>query len=129
MQQYDNAVYQSAIQSYFRDQEDRSRRHIVHPERGDQDMVGNYSKSYRHIVLKGVEIPLTTRISHINSGMWSALSNSNPQVVAINGIYPTMIVAAVWALVHRVPLAFVTDGWRHTMPQSLYHRYEPVPLF
>ena len=90
---------------------------------GIRTWAGDYSKSYRHVILKGFEIPLrTTRISHINSGMWSALSNSNPDVVAINGIYPTMIIAAAWARAHRVPLTFVTDGWRHTMPHSLYHR-------
>jgi len=83
----------------------------------------SYAKHYRHVVLKGIEIPLeTTRISHINSGMWSALKKANPDVVAINGIYPTMIIAAAWALAHQVPLTFLTDGWRHTMPQSPYHR-------
>jgi len=83
----------------------------------------DYTKNYRHQVLKGIEVPLrSTRIAHINSGMWSALSKANPDVVAINGIYPTMIIAAAWALSHRVPLTFLADGWRHTMPQSLYHR-------
>jgi glycosyltransferase involved in cell wall biosynthesis len=54
--------------------------------------------------------------------MWRTLGRLKPTVVAINGIYPTMLIAAIWSFVHRVPLAFLTDGWRPTMPQSIFHR-------
>jgi glycosyltransferase involved in cell wall biosynthesis len=84
---------------------------------------GTYSKKYDHIILKGIEASLGgARIFHINLGIWHALSRLEPDVVAINGIYPSMLIAAIWAFANRIPLVFLTDGWRHTMPQSSYHK-------
>jgi glycosyltransferase involved in cell wall biosynthesis len=54
--------------------------------------------------------------------MWGTLRCLSPDLVAINGIYPTMLVAAAWSHVHRRPLVFLTDGWAIMMPQSIYHR-------
>jgi glycosyltransferase involved in cell wall biosynthesis len=62
------------------------------------------------------------RYLHFNSGLWSNLSELRPDTVVINGIYPTMLIAASWCFVHGVPLVFWSDGWRCTMPQSVYHR-------
>ena len=82
-----------------------------------------YAKRYKHIILRGIEFDLPgSRSAHINVGMWGALNRLSPDLVAINGIYPTMLVAAAWTQVHRVPLVFLTDGWAISMPQTIYHR-------
>lgn len=84
---------------------------------------GDYAKRYDHVILKGIQHRLTgSKIVHLNIGVWHALSRLKPELVTINGIYPTMLIAALWSFVHRVPLAFLTDGWRQTMPQSILHR-------
>ncbi len=83
----------------------------------------NYVQKYDHKILSGIEIRVALdRIIHFNLGAWSCLSSIQPDVVAINGIYPTMLIAAAWAFMHRVPLVFLTDGWSLTFPRSLYHR-------
>ncbi|QQN61953.1 glycosyltransferase family 4 protein [Bradyrhizobium diazoefficiens] len=82
-----------------------------------------YAARYSHILLRGIEFDLPgSRSAHINVGMWSTLSRLSPDLVAINGVYPTMLVAAAWSRVHRKPLVFLTDGWAIMMPQSVYHR-------
>jgi glycosyltransferase involved in cell wall biosynthesis len=84
---------------------------------------GNYAKKYEHVVLKGIQYRITgSRIIHLNWGMWRTLSRLQPELVTINGLYPTMLIAAFWSLIHRTPMAFLTDGWRLTMPQSILHR-------
>jgi glycosyltransferase involved in cell wall biosynthesis len=84
---------------------------------------GDYAKKYDHVILKGFQRKLNgARIIHFNIGIWRALSRLKPQVVAINGIYPTMLIAVLWSIIHRVPLIFLSDGWRLTMPMSIFHR-------
>jgi glycosyltransferase involved in cell wall biosynthesis len=84
---------------------------------------GHYTKSYDHIILEGIQRKLDgARFIHINIGIWQTLSRLKPQIVGVNGIYPTMLIAALWSFVNRVPLVFLTDGWRLTMPQSILHR-------
>ncbi len=82
-----------------------------------------YAGCYNHTILRGVEFALpNSRSAHFNFGMWRSLRGLSPDLVAINGVYPTMLVAALWSYVHRKPLVFLTDGWRILMPQSFYHR-------
>jgi glycosyltransferase involved in cell wall biosynthesis len=82
-----------------------------------------YAVQYRHVLLRGIEFDLPgSRTAHINAGMWRSLARLSPDVVAINGIYPTMLVAALWACAHRKPLVFLTDGWAIMMPQGILHR-------
>src|SRR5581483_4758222 len=84
---------------------------------------GNYTKKYDHVILKGIQFRLAaSRIIHVNFGMWHALSRLKPDLVTVNGIYPTMLIAVLWSLIHRIPFAFLTDGWRLTMPRSILHR-------
>jgi glycosyltransferase involved in cell wall biosynthesis len=85
---------------------------------------GDYAKKYDHVVLTGFEYVLNgpTRVIHFNPGLWRALGHFKPELITINGIYPTMLVAVLWSLVHRIPMALLTDGWRLTMPQSIFHR-------
>jgi glycosyltransferase involved in cell wall biosynthesis len=89
----------------------------------DRNWTGTYASDYQHIVLRGFSHALKDRrIAHLNPGIWRALSRLSPDVVAINGLYPTMLIAALWSVVHRRPLVFMTDGWRHIMPMSPFHR-------
>ena len=89
----------------------------------DRNWASDYASDYQHIVLRGFAHALEDRrIAHVNVGIWRALSRLSPDVVAINGLYPTMLIAALWSAVHRKPLVFLTDGWRHIMPNSALHR-------
>jgi glycosyltransferase involved in cell wall biosynthesis len=82
-----------------------------------------YLSDYEHVVLKGVELSLAAeRIIHFNFSAWSRLSAIKPAVVAINGLYPTMLICALWAISRRVPLVFLTDGWSLVFPNSIFHR-------
>ena len=82
-----------------------------------------YATSYTHVVLPGVEFALPeSRSAHFNVGMWRTLQRLSPDIVAVNGIYPTMLVAALWSFLKRRPLVFMTDGWAVMMPQSVLHR-------
>lgn len=78
---------------------------------------------YPHSVLAGRALDLGAgRYAHINSGIGAALARTQPDFLFINGIYPTMLLAAAWAFFHRTPMGFITEGWRETMPNSLPHR-------
>lgn len=89
----------------------------------NRNWTGRYAQKYDHIILKGIEFALApSRIVHINIGMWRTLNRLKPDVVSINGIYPTMLVAVLWSLAHRIPFTFSTDGWRLIMPRSIFHR-------
>jgi glycosyltransferase involved in cell wall biosynthesis len=80
-------------------------------------------KQYNHIVLPGLQLQVGAgRFAHINLGIKSALEAAMPEVLVINGFYPSMLVAAGWASQNKVPLALTIDGWAETMPNSIYHR-------
>src|SRR5690242_2522882 len=84
---------------------------------------GDYAKKYDHAILKGIQYRISgSRIIHLNWGMWRTLSRLQPELVTINGLYPTMLIAALWSFIHRTPMAFLTDGWALTMPQTILHR-------
>ncbi|NJL07191.1 MAG: glycosyltransferase [Methylacidiphilales bacterium] len=89
----------------------------------DRNWSTSYASEYLHIILKGFSLELgKARFAHFNPGIWHALSRLSPDVVAINGLYPTMLIAALWSAVHRKPLVFLTDGWHSSMPNSPLHR-------
>jgi len=79
--------------------------------------------SYRHVVLDGLHFKVGSgRFAHLNRGIGRALEATKPDVLVINGFYPSMVVAAFWAWRHKIPLALTIDGWAQTMPDTLYHR-------
>jgi glycosyltransferase involved in cell wall biosynthesis len=82
-------------------------------------------QNYSLVVLKGLRLHLSyTRHIYLNPGIWSALSNSNPDVVFINAYSPTMVIGAAWARFHGRPYCVATDGWKLTDPGewSTIHR-------
>jgi glycosyltransferase involved in cell wall biosynthesis len=83
----------------------------------------NDPAQYPHTVLAGRSLHLGPgRYAHVNSGVGAALSRTRPDFLFINGFYPTMLIGAAWALLHRKPMGLITEGWRETMPNSLAHR-------
>jgi glycosyltransferase involved in cell wall biosynthesis len=80
-------------------------------------------KTYKTHVLKGTWIKINEgRFAHINYGIWKALSNTKPELLIINGIYPSMLSGRIWSSVKKIPLAFCTDGTPATMPNTPYHK-------
>lgn len=78
---------------------------------------------YEHLVLKGHRVKLgANRFAYWNVGIEETLSKIDPDIVIVGGFYPTMLIAARWALRHGKPLALTIDGWAPTMPNSAYHR-------
>lgn len=83
----------------------------------------NEPAAYPHAVLEGRAVQLGPgRYAHINKGVGGALAQTQPDFLFINGLYPTMLVGAAWAFLHRTPMGMITEGWRETMPNSLPHR-------
>jgi glycosyltransferase involved in cell wall biosynthesis len=78
--------------------------------------------NYPHKVLPGYAFQLSeARFAHVNTGIFRALRGSRPSRLIINGFYPSMLSAAIWAVATGTPLGLITDGWAHTMPTSIYH--------
>lgn len=81
------------------------------------------ARRYPKTALPGFALRLGEgRFAHVNAGVWRALGKLKPDVVVINGFYPTMVAAALWARFNGSRLALTTDGWAETMPGTLYHR-------
>lgn len=78
---------------------------------------------YEHIVLRGYRVRLGAgRFAYFNRGVFRTLNLLRPRLLVINGLYPTMLVAALWAMLTRTRLMLSIDGWAETMPDSMYHR-------
>jgi len=79
--------------------------------------------TYRHMVLRGFTIRLSeARFAHINFGIFSRLRELKPSRLIIYGIFPSMLMAVLWARFNKVPFGLYTDGWAGTMPTTIYHR-------
>lgn len=79
--------------------------------------------SFDHVILPGKSIKLAeNRFAHVNTGMGRLLSQRRPDVVILNGFYPTMLFAALAAIRQRIPFLIAVDGWKESMPGSMYHR-------
>jgi glycosyltransferase involved in cell wall biosynthesis len=93
----------------------------------EQEANRNWAKTfvpkYRYRVLSGWYMRLgSSRFAHINWGIVRALRQMKPDLLVISGFYPSMLIATIWAVLTRTPLSLTCDGWRHTMPMSVYHR-------
>jgi glycosyltransferase involved in cell wall biosynthesis len=81
------------------------------------------AETYTAHVLRGTWIRLSeSRFAHMNYGIWKALSDTRPDLLIINGIYPSMVSGRIWSSVRKIPLAFCSDGTSSTMPNSVYHK-------
>lgn len=90
----------------------------------NRDWGNTIEVQYPHFVLPGRAFGFSnkSRFAHLNQRIFRTLDGLRPTRLVINGIQPSMLIAAIWAALRGVELAFSTDGWRQTMPTSPMHR-------
>ncbi|QDM22647.1 glycosyltransferase family 4 protein [Tardiphaga sp. vice154] len=89
----------------------------------DRQWAASISPRYAHHVVPGLTLPISrSRFTHINFGISRALRKLEPDILFLNGFFPSMLAAALWATTHGRTLALTMDGWAETMPDTLYHR-------
>lgn len=81
------------------------------------------AREYDHVVLPGRRVRLGAgRFAYINGGIFRTLNRLRPRLLVINGFFPSMLFAVLWAMLTRTRLMLSIDGWAETMPNSIYHR-------
>src|SRR5882757_1979763 len=89
----------------------------------DRAWAKSFTPRYQTRVVPGVSLPLSrARHTHLNCGIRRALKELAPDVLFVNGFYPSMLAGAAWARANGRTLALTSDGWRETMPVTAYHR-------
>lgn len=89
----------------------------------NRDWRAGDGNGFEHIVLPGFRLRLgPQRFAYFNRNIISTLNRLKPALLVINGFYPSMLIAVLWAMATRTPLALTIDGWAQTMPNSIYHR-------
>lgn len=84
---------------------------------------GQFKSTVHTKILRGWQMRLgEARFAHLNTGIFRELNRADPEILVINGFYPSMLIGAVWALFNGRKLGLIIDGWRHTMPQTFLHR-------
>ncbi|WP_338698627.1 glycosyltransferase family 4 protein [Bradyrhizobium sp. 26S5] len=92
-------------------------------QEADRSWAGSFTPRYTTRTVPGISIPLSrSRHTHVNVGIARALKNLAPDLLFVNGLYPSMLAGAAWARANGKPLALTIDGWRETMPNTAYHR-------
>lgn len=92
-------------------------------QEADRSWAGSFRPRYTTRTVPGVSIPLSrSRHTHINIGIGRALNALAPDLLFVNGLYPSMLAGAAWARASGKALALTIDGWRETMPNTAYHR-------
>ncbi|MCP1834462.1 glycosyltransferase involved in cell wall biosynthesis [Bradyrhizobium sp. USDA 4532] len=93
------------------------------PQEADRSWAGSFTPRYITRTVPGVSIPLSrSRHTHVNIGVGRALHALAPDLLFVNGLYPSMLAGAAWARANGKALALTIDGWRETMPNTAYHR-------
>ncbi|MCC8945588.1 glycosyltransferase family 4 protein [Bradyrhizobium sp. Arg62] len=93
------------------------------PQEADRSWAGSFTPRYITRTVPGVSIPLSrSRHTHVNIGVGRALNALAPDLLFVNGLYPSMLAGAAWARANGKALALTIDGWRETMPNTAYHR-------
>ncbi|NLS69915.1 glycosyltransferase [Bradyrhizobium brasilense] len=92
-------------------------------QEADRSWAGSFTTRYITRTVPGVSIPLSrSRHTHVNIGVGRALNALAPDLLFVNGLYPSMLAGAAWARANGKALALTIDGWRETMPNTAYHR-------
>ncbi|MCC8969691.1 glycosyltransferase family 4 protein [Bradyrhizobium brasilense] len=92
-------------------------------QEADRSWAGSFTPRYITRTVPGVSIPLSrSRHTHVNIGIGRALNALAPDLLFVNGLYPSMLAGAAWARANGKALALTIDGWRETMPDTAYHR-------
>lgn len=89
----------------------------------DRMWASSITPHYLHRTVPGLSLGLSkSRFTHINFGIGRALRQLAPDILFVNGFFPSMLAAAGWANANDTTLALTIDGWRETMPDTIYHR-------
>jgi glycosyltransferase involved in cell wall biosynthesis len=92
-------------------------------QEADRFWAGSFTPRYATRTVPGISIPLSrSRHTHVNVGIARALRRLAPDLLFVNGLYPSMLAGAAWARANGKSLALTIDGWRETMPNTAYHR-------
>ncbi|PAY05679.1 glycosyl transferase [Bradyrhizobium sp. UFLA03-84] len=92
-------------------------------QEADRAWAGTFTPRYLTRTVSGVSIPLSrSRHTHLNIGIGRALNALAPDLLFVNGLFPSMLAGAAWARANGKALALTIDGWRETMPDTAYHR-------
>ncbi|MHC2463762.1 glycosyltransferase family 4 protein [Bradyrhizobium embrapense] len=92
-------------------------------QEADRSWAGSFTPRYTTRTVPGVSIPLSrSRHTHLNIGIGRALNALAPDLLFVNGLYPSMLAGAAWARANGRAVALTIDGWRETMPNTAYHR-------
>lgn len=80
------------------------------------------ANDFQHKILRGFCIKLSpARFAHVNIGFRKEIIDFNPDLVVCNGFYPTMLGVALICRLRKIPYVIQNDGWKETMPESVYH--------
>ena len=91
-------------------------------QESNRNWARSFDSEFPTTVLRGFALRLApNRFAHVNVGVWRAFDRLRPDLLVINGFYPSMLSAALWAVTRKVPLALTIDGWANDMPRSPYH--------
>ena len=89
----------------------------------NRNWTNTFKPNYSHRVLRGWHLRLSSsRFAHINIGIMTALSEMKPDLLIISGFFPSMIIGVFWSMITGTKFGLTSDGWRHTMSQSIYHQ-------
>ncbi len=89
----------------------------------DRRWAQSISPRYECRTVPDFPLPVSrSRYTHVNFGIGRALRALDPDVLIVNGFFPSMLTAALWAGRRRITLALTIDGWAETMPDTIYHR-------
>jgi glycosyltransferase involved in cell wall biosynthesis len=92
-------------------------------QESNRSWADDLAPAYRHMVLPGRFLRFgPSRFAHLNSRIFRTLNALDPDTLVINGVYPSMILGALWAGLRRRRLIFQTDGWKVLMPNTPLHR-------
>lgn len=83
----------------------------AHPYRGADIKLGNSSRFSEILPGSLVKIPFLEREMKCNPSIWRKLSEGNFDYIVLGGYYHiTMLLAIIWALVHSVPYAIISES-------------------
>jgi glycosyltransferase involved in cell wall biosynthesis len=89
----------------------------------DRKWADSIAPRYPHDIVPGFSFGLSrSRFTHINFHIRRALRRLAPDILFINGFFPSMLAATIWAIANKRTLALTIDGWSENMPDTIYHR-------
>lgn len=83
----------------------------THPHRGGDIKLGDSSRFSRILPGSSIKVPFLKREMKCNPSIWKKLSEGNFDYVVVGGYYHlTMLLAILWANIHSVPYAIISES-------------------